>query len=409
MDLRWLTGGRDHGNHGLYTRNHLGKGENGGSSAYLWKIVRTKTVGDPSCLSYGDDFNLYVQNTPRALAGAWGGGTHEGAGSADLDTPWWRNLIWNARSNVGNGRVPADVTHNIDNDKNPDPAFGECIEDLSAVFLQNKHHQNRWLTGSRDHGHETVYTKNMYDNDLDAWTMNSFTWILRKDVGNGKRNDALQCGARSTSFGAWHALQSSNADKQTITYTTGVERSSETSSEINKSWESSVTRSVTAGYTFGPDWFQASGEVTVEVGNTWSESMTTGKCFQFYCTRQVIYCLILTLCLYSLYNKKPCQVQSPILASNQLPQNLAQGRFGSSSTLFLIFVWRSGRWEPGTWFVPMAGINPLVAFLVLLWTWKITTASALLEVPVCLFLNAVNSAMLQTVNSVVESEDKRKD
>ena len=266
-DFNWMTGCRsttDHKN--VYVRNLKGSDyEAGLESTYKWKIQSQSSGADPKageCLKYGD--KIYLQNRyrdDRWLSGSRGSGntgviTFDNRSSYE-GTTVGKTYEWIVRSNVGSGYRT--------NEKSPDPAYGNCVEEHSLVALQNNYIDNRWLSGDRG-GDSSVIAQNFLKSSYERNTVrNTYGWIMKRSIGSGSRTEKLQCAAVGA-HGYWKPLKYSN-EMQTIRYTEGVSLTSESSIERTSFWETSVTASVSAGFSFG----SASLEVSAAYGESYTE------------------------------------------------------------------------------------------------------------------------------------------
>lgn len=279
MDNRWLSGARSSGNEQVITRHALGSDYeiSKAKDSYRWIIqseARGKGQKDLSkdCLRYGDKFLLKTDvSIDRWISGSRGSG-NEGVVTRDMLKSSYEkraengNYRWIARSNQGIG---TRSNHN-----NEDPAYGLCIEKNSLVYLQNNAMDNRWLSGSRSSGNESVVTRNILQSAYEKRGFKSYTWILKTTFGQGNGSDSLKCAATS-STGRWVPLAYSNGHQE-IKYAEGVEesRTKETSFERSTNWNLSVTKSITGGFDFKAFSASSSLEISASIGGSFSNSVS---------------------------------------------------------------------------------------------------------------------------------------
>jgi hypothetical protein len=216
LDNRWLSGGRNGGNEGVITRDHLSSDyelENA-ENTYKWTVRSTSGDGsrnypDPKqgeCLKYGDQVFLQANLLDnRWLSGARGGG-NEGVLTRDhLSSSYElknaeKTYKWTARSTAGTGTRT--------NSNNQDPGHGACIEELSLIFLQANLLDNRWLSGGRYTlaDNEGVFVRNRLSSEYEQ-AENPYEWIVRKSSGTGSRSDAIKCDAFALIFRPSYGVQ----------------------------------------------------------------------------------------------------------------------------------------------------------------------------------------------------------
>lgn len=262
-DFRWLTGGRDASAAGVYTRNQLGSDSEAAMKDYYewWVSVPSRS----GCLKFGDVWEA----------------RHDAAtgfidflrlvGSEGIQTLWGTNERnrerWQVRSRPGSGEI-------VTEDDGSDPLYGQCIEANTVVYIQNMFLRNRWLSGSRGSNDEAVIGRNIYQNaDERERFLPTYQWIMRKGLGSGYRSDGLRCPAlMGASVGQWTVYKYANAG-QKITYEEGITRSSEESVTNTKQWQTSVTRSVAAGFELKGFSAGTSVEVSFEYGESMESSV----------------------------------------------------------------------------------------------------------------------------------------
>ena len=247
MDSRWLTGGRDSGNTKVSTTVLKG---NSKVNTFIWTVRSNYQIADPKrgqCLRYGDTIYLQVKSRDnRWLTRA------RNKGNKDVRT---RNVIdevkvastyaWVVRSNNGTGML--DIAGS------GDPGHGECLSDLSQIFLQNKGQDYRWLSGSRNGGNNGVGTFNCLKNEDESVTnVGTYKFIIRKDSpGTGIRTDALQCDYFHPK-GKWVALSFNNANIFTLEFETAVTQNKKVmnSTSITEPFSKIVTSRIEAGFSY---------------------------------------------------------------------------------------------------------------------------------------------------------------
>lgn len=158
MDSRWLTGGRKSGNTRVSTR--VVDERNSKVNTFIWTVRSNYQITDPKrgqCLKYGDTIYLQVNSRDdRWLTGARDKGNEAVRTRNVLDELKVVNTYQCVvRSNTGTGMLDRAGS---------DPGHGGCSSDLSRVFLQNKGHDFRWLSGSRNSGNNEVGTFNCLKN-----------------------------------------------------------------------------------------------------------------------------------------------------------------------------------------------------------------------------------------------------
>jgi len=200
LDNRWLTGGRDVGNNGVYTRNHLDGGyEEGAEDAYVWTVTRA-----PS-LTYGSKISLQVNNLyNRWLTGGRGpesnimGVSTRKYFDGGYEQPAGSSYEWIVRSSPGNG---------IRSDQ--DPNQGSCVKFGDKIYLQVNSLDNHWLTGGGDSGNAGVTTRGGPD-----W---SYEWTVRSVPGNGERSYLDPLNGNCLQEGNGIFLQVNNLDNRWLT------------------------------------------------------------------------------------------------------------------------------------------------------------------------------------------------
>jgi len=271
MNHRWLSGvrgkgGQPAGNEVVLTRNL--QDELDMAKTYQW-IIQSVPEGNDykrgTCLKYGDIIFLYnVWMADRWLSGARNTGNKDVITQNHLVNDHERLTMatayqWIVRSNPGTG--------SRSNDLSPDPAYGECVEVLGVIYLQVNFMDNRWLSGARNTNNKDVITQNHLVNDHERITAAStYQWIVRKLSGDGGRVDARHCAAVSAN-GYWFPFKYSNAQESEIQISEGVIRTFTESASRTKSWERSVTASISSDFSFG--------DASLEVSTTYGESMTS--------------------------------------------------------------------------------------------------------------------------------------
>lgn len=189
IDSRWLTGGRKSGNTRVSTR--VVDERNSKVNTFIWTVRSNYQITDPKrgqCLKYGDTIYLQVNSRDdRWLTGARDKGNEAVRTRNVLDELKVVNTYQCVvRSNTGTGMLDRAGS---------DSGHGGCSSDLSRVFLQNKGHDYRWLSGSRNSGNNEVGTFNCLKNkDEKGTNVGTYKFIIRKNSpGTGTRTDALQC------------------------------------------------------------------------------------------------------------------------------------------------------------------------------------------------------------------------
>jgi hypothetical protein len=195
VDNRWLSGGRSSGNNGVVTRDALASTFEQTGKSYEWTVRSNVSDGkvtsiDPKnghCVKYGDRLHLQVNNlNNRWLSGGRSGGnngvvTRDALGSAyEQTTGAAKSYEWIVRSAPGNG-----------NRSFKDVRFGRCVEYGDIVNLEVNNLDNRWLTGGRSVRNEGVNTRDKFSTDNDNYERrvgeSSYSWILRSELGDGRR------------------------------------------------------------------------------------------------------------------------------------------------------------------------------------------------------------------------------
>lgn len=196
------------------------------------------------------------------------------------------HYTWQIRSDQGTGHI---------DDSNPDPKAGVCIDELSVVFIVNQGVQLVWLAGDVHHSAPGDTDGNHLfevQPTLDGWTnvfsyqvetrnaindrsnYNKYRWMLRRDIGDGSRANALQCAAYQA-VGKWQKLQTVDGHdgaQQEIQYHQGIEVTNTEEWSQTKAWELTVTQSITAGLKSPGE--TKSVESTTTVSASLSKSMT---------------------------------------------------------------------------------------------------------------------------------------
>merc|ERR1740136_52157 len=180
----WLTGGRDRGNNGVYTKNYLDGGyEQRHSETYQWTVRSESGDGnrddpDPKsgdCIAYNDKVFLQVNTiNNRWLTGGRGLGNYE-VETRDyllheqlkVDSPYQ----WIVRSERGDGRR-----------EYPDPLAGIPVMYTHGIFLQVNSRNSRWLKESSD---RTVGTNDYINGHYGQRYPAKYIWIVLKESGDG--------------------------------------------------------------------------------------------------------------------------------------------------------------------------------------------------------------------------------
>ena len=271
-DMRWMFGARGSDDRKVKVRNMLASdSEMKNEESYRWQVRSdmSRIEGDPKkgdCLRYGDTFYFYIPAEDRWLIAGTNDSNQEveTRNSSDIDVKNWldlENYQWIARSKVSTGWL---------DDEDEDPAFGECVQDVSLLYFQSKHMTSRWLKGSHGSDGEKVQVYNIHKDSTSA--AQRYQWIVRKSLGGGKLPDgALECAARPESAeGRWRSIPSNyNAESQTFTFVQGTSRMVGREETQTNAWKTSVTAS------YEHDWVFAGGSGKVEVSAEYSGSITT--------------------------------------------------------------------------------------------------------------------------------------
>ena len=186
---RWLSGARNRGNGGVITRNYYRSSYERDQVArtYKWIIRSTpgngeRTFRDPKrgdCVKYGE--TVYLQNNwmnHRWLSGSRDRGNEKTLTRNHLRSNYERNTAkktyqWIIRSNAGSGALTQT--------NNGDPAFGQCVQEVQKIYLQNKWMASRWLSGARGRGNGGVITRNLRKNSYESSNAkNTYKWTVRK-------------------------------------------------------------------------------------------------------------------------------------------------------------------------------------------------------------------------------------
>jgi len=134
--------------------------------------------------------------------------------------------------------------------------------------IQSFYTDYRWMKGAFDKGSRGANLRDIYDGDeLDEGV--KFQWILRKDKGLGHTDVGIEC-LPTASSGVWNYLATATGGDYTLTYTEGVTRTNERSTDRTSTWDTSVSASVTANFAFG----SVSGEVTQSFGGSQSTTVS---------------------------------------------------------------------------------------------------------------------------------------
>lgn len=273
---RWLSGARGTGNELVVVKNmkeddyEIRVMEGG---AYQWKIQSIPQGVDGKngdCLRYGDEFYLRLQSrADRWLSGSRSSGNEHVVARDMFSNSYEQSEVsasykWMARSDTGTGEIHSN--------NNQDPAHGICIQDFSQVFLQNLFMRNRWLSGGRGSS-SGVIVRNVQRDNYELENIITYRWVLKTEAGAIDGSDALGCAAISA-VGRWIRLHSVSTDDgeptQIVKYSTGTEVSNTNSATSTKTWETSVTASITQGFKF----LGAEGSASLEVSASYASTLS---------------------------------------------------------------------------------------------------------------------------------------
>lgn len=207
----WLTGARGGGST-LSQRNRFSDDELSKTWHYEWYPRLASNHEDKSCVKYGDEIIMRVykgdhhKDARYLVCGRYS--KNEECRTQKFNKNELKQ-VWKIRSNHGDGDFNSE-----------DPKTGDCLEDVSPVFLQLKGHALRWLFAREDGG---VTSLNILSGDAEKRIDPAYQWILRKQPGNGSTLIPVHkenCYAKDAQ-GYWEWMKDSNGD-QDITYGYGV-------------------------------------------------------------------------------------------------------------------------------------------------------------------------------------------
>ena len=124
-------------------------------------------------INYGDEVFFQVNNVDSR----WLTGGHGAGNNLTFTDAYYSE--WILRSTPGDGvRTTAD------------PRAGQCLKYGDIIYLQVKHLDYRWLTGSRGSGNAHVLTRNHLGSTYEssAHITRTYQWIVRSNAGTGPRS-----------------------------------------------------------------------------------------------------------------------------------------------------------------------------------------------------------------------------
>lgn len=268
---RWLTGARGNLNEWAVTQDVLGR-DFVSEGTYRWLLRSAPNYGNgslscreqQSCVRYGD--RIIIQNAAPDVTYRWLSGGRGGENRGVLTRDRYRERA----------DIPAHYEWIVLSEQTnfEDRADGQCIENLSVVYLSVVDPRHLFLTGNRgSQGVDVVTMDPTTERSSNTaqlsyqWTMRRYDGNVRNSYGEGNINTGLRC-APTGADGGWVPVTDLSVPT-TITERMGVTREFSSTFTRTSAWETSVTTMISAGFDFKGVGF----DVSVAVGASFSGSV----------------------------------------------------------------------------------------------------------------------------------------
>ena len=187
-----------------------------------------------------------------------------------LDSAWTSDATGSPSDTAFQFILRSDLGSGVRSNKDDDPAYGKCVQDLSLIYLQSNQNDLLWLSGGRGDENQGVVAGNF---NTDVATEANYQWIIRKSIGDGRLRDGFVCSSASEKDsdlprGKWVSLTASTGGP--IEYSIGI-HSRDIDSELwqnNRSWKDSIAAAVEGGLKFGEQNLESGKIGRWEMSNT---------------------------------------------------------------------------------------------------------------------------------------------